>query len=95
MNTLDIFKHLSSDEHSNFCGVKAMNQLPNKMLYPCGFEVNTDNKKRQGSTGLPFIFMNEIKQYFLIRWDFHQNIINFKGTSRSIPKNMNGTISKF
>ena len=50
---------------------------------------------RQGSTRLSFIFMIEINQYFLIQLDFRQNIINFKSTSRIIPKNMNGMINKF
>ena len=64
MNTLDIFKHLSADEHSNFCGVKARDQLPNKMSYPCGFVVNTDNKNKTGEHWVAIYFYDRNKSIF-------------------------------
>ena len=64
MNTPDIFKHLSEDENSNFCGVKARVQLPNKISYPCGFVVNTDNKKEAGEHWVAIYFYDRNKSIF-------------------------------
>ena len=64
MNTLEILKNLQRDKYSNFCGVFAGDQLPKKIIYPCGFVVNTDTKNKKGEHWIAIYFRDKDNSIF-------------------------------